>query len=738
MISRLAGMRRLPLRHHLVVLVVLAVVPVLLFAGMILHHLAGEQRVSVERGLKTSVRALATAVEREIAASVRGLEVLASSPQLTSDDLRGFHAYAVDAAEAHDVWYVVALASTDGQILLSSMRPFGAPLPSIRGRDYLDRLLATGRPAVSDLVAGRTTGLVNITVAVPVWRDGALRYILFAGIDPDAFGRILAAQEIPADWIAAVADTQQVFIARNRDPLGFVGRELSEPVRLAVRAEPHGTGRFAVYDSPDVYAAWQRIPSLGWTVTLGTPVALVDAPLRQSLLMLAAVGLLVALVGGGLALVWGGVISGAMRGLASAAAVVGGGGVPAHRVSAIEEVNAVGRALEAAGSTIADQTAALLASQARISRLVDSNLIGIVFGEGRRVVDANDAFLRMVGAGRHELREGTLRWRGVTLPDCCAVDEAPAGRTEWPVCEGEYLCDDGTRVPILVGGALLESAGPQWVAFVLDLTERKRADEERRLRNEAEAANRAKDDFLAMLSHELRTPLTAIVTWIQLLRTGRLADSKAAEALDRIERSAQLQARIVDDLLDVSRIVAGKLTITRKPVPLIPLVQDAVAALGGEAEAKGVALRTRFDATGAAALGDAERLQQVVLNLLGNAVKFTPPGGHVELAVARHDGRVLVTVRDTGKGIEPAVLPHVFERFRQGNGARDGHGLGLGLAIVRHLVELHEGSVRAESPGPGEGAVFTVELPALVAGREDATASAPPPARSTGRPAHSG
>lgn len=714
-------MRRLPLRHHLVALVVLAVLPVLLFAGMILDDLAGAQRRSVERGLERSVRALATAVEREIAASVRALEVLASSPELTRADLRGFHAHAVGAAEAQDLWYVVALTRPDGRLLLSSLRPFGAPLPSIEGRDYFDRLVATGEPVVSDLIAGRTTGWANVTVAVPVVRDGALRYILFAAIDPDAFGRILAAQGIPADWIAGVTDTRHVIIARTRDPARFVGRELIEPVSRAVSAAAHGSGRFPVYDSQDVYAAWHRLPSLGWTVTLGAPVALVEAPLRQSLLMLAAAGLLVVLVGGGLAVFWGRLISGAMRGLASAAAEVGGGRVPAHCPSTIEEVDAVGRALETAAATIASQTAALVASQARIRRLVDSNLVGIVFGDGRRIVDANDAFLRMVGAGGHELRAGTLVWHGET-PACCAVDAAPAGQTEWPVCEGEYVRHDNTRVPILVGGALLDPVGPKWVAFVLDITEHKRAGEERRLRNQAEAANRAKDEFLAILSHELRTPLTAILAWTQLLRTGRLADGQAAEALDRIERSARLQTRIVDDLLDVSRIVAGKLTITRAPVLVASIVQDAVAALGREAASRGVALRTRFDAPAAVVLGDGARLQQVVLNLVGNAIKFTGSGGDVEVAVAQADARVLVTVRDTGEGIDSALLPHVFERFRQGEGAGDSHSLGLGLAIVRHLVELHGGSVRAESPGPGGGAVLTVDLPAQVADGKGAAA----------------
>ncbi len=700
-------------------LVVIAVVPVLLFAAAIFFDLAEEQQVAAERGLRTSVRALATAVDREIAASVRGLEVLATSPLLTGGDLRAFHAQAVEAARVQDMWYVVALTSPDGQILLSTLRSPGEALPSIADREYFRRLLATGRPAVSDLVHGRTTGWPNVTVAVPVHRAGALRYVLFAGINPEAFARILAAQDIPRDWIASVIDSRQVIVVRNRDPRQFVGRELIEPLRLAVRAAPHGSGRYPVYDSPEVHLAWQRIPSLGWTVTLGTPVALVDEPLRQSLLMLAAAGLVVTLGGAGIAILWGRTISGAMSGLTASAVTVGRGGVPAHRASAIAEVDAVGRALEAASGRIAEQTAALQASHARIRRLVDANLIGIVFGEGRGIVDANDAFLRMVGESRDDLHRGRLPWRGLTPPDC-AIDDAPSAgtgaRQEWPARESEYLCFDGTRLPILVGGARLEPAEPQWVAFVLDLTERKRADEERRLRDEAEAANRAKDEFLAMLSHELRTPLAAILSWTQLLRSGQLRDAQAAEALDRIERSTRLQKRLIDDLLDVSRIVVGKLSIDRRPVWVLPIVNDAVAALARDAEVKGVTLRTRCGPAGVAVLGDPQRLQQVVLNLVGNAIKFTPPRGEVEVALTGDLARVVLTVRDTGEGIEPDLLPRVFDRFRQGGGRKDSRSLGLGLTIVRHVVELHGGIVRVESPGRGGGAVFTVELPALAIG----------------------
>jgi PAS domain S-box-containing protein len=708
---------RFPLRHHLLVLVAIALVPVVAFAATIVADLGRQQRTSVERGLAATVRALAIAVEREMASSVRALEVLATSERLDGGELRAFHAQVTRMVAAQDVWYAVALAAPDGRILLNTLRPFGEALPSIGDRDYFARLLASGHPAVSDLVTGRTIGQVSVAVAVPVQRDGALRYVLFAAIKPRAFGRILTAQAIPPDWIAAIADSREVIITRNRDAERFAGRELIQPLRDAVRAAPAGRGRYPVYDGPDVYAAWQRVETLGWTVTLGTPVSAVDGPVRRSVLGVALMGLMVTLAGGAIALLWGRRLSGAMTALASAATGVGGGAVPAWRRSGVAEVDAVGDALETAGRTIADQTIALVASQARLRRLVDANLIGIVIGDGDRITEANDVFLAILGCDRDDLRRG-LRWPSITPPEYHALDRAAIRearrRGECTPYEKAYVRKDGSRVPVLIGGALVQPGHTEWVAFVLDLTAHERAEHERRLRTEAEAANRAKDEFLAVLSHELRTPLNAILTWTRMLRSGRLTAAGAADALDRIERSTRLQARLIGDLLDVSRIVAGTLDIERVPVSLAPVVEDAVASLHHEAELKQVQVRTRLPADLPPVLGDAQRLQQIVLNLVSNAIKFTPAGGRVDVDVRADGARIVLSVRDTGCGIEPDRLAGVFDRFRrsENSGGQANPGLGLGLAIVRHLVERHGGAVRAESAGPGQGALFTVDLPA--------------------------
>jgi CheY-like chemotaxis protein len=262
----------------------------------------------------------------------------------------------------------------------------------------------------------------------------------------------------------------------------------------------------------------------------------------------------------------------------------------------------------------------------------------------------------------------------------------------------------------------------------MDITGRKRQEEERsRLlaseryaRAQAEAANRLKDEFLATVSHELRSPLNSILGWARMLRDKRLDEEGAAHALEVIYRSARAQNRLIGDLLDVSRIITGKLRLQVSVVDLIPITEAAMDVVRPAADARGIKLISALDRTAGPVSGDADRLQQIIWNLLSNAVKFTPAGGQVMIRLEREGGGVTLTVSDTGVGIEPEFLPFVFDRFRQfaSEPARLSAGLGLGLAIVRHLVELHGGAVSAASRGRGQGATFTVALP-LAAGRQD-------------------
>jgi signal transduction histidine kinase/ActR/RegA family two-component response regulator len=238
-------------------------------------------------------------------------------------------------------------------------------------------------------------------------------------------------------------------------------------------------------------------------------------------------------------------------------------------------------------------------------------------------------------------------------------------------------------------------------------------EQESAARGEAEQANRLKDEFLATISHELRSPLNAILGWSRMLSGKRLGEEESAHALEVISKSARAQNQLISDLLDVSRIIMGKLRIETRMVDLISIIEAAMDIVRPAADAKRIRLISSLDQAAGPVLGDADRLQQVVWNLLSNAVKFTPVGGGVGVRLEREGGSVKITVSDTGVGIEPEFLLFVFERFRQfeGGTTRAAGGLGLGLAIVRHLVELHGGTVSAASLGRGQGATFTVTLP---------------------------
>jgi signal transduction histidine kinase/ActR/RegA family two-component response regulator len=247
-------------------------------------------------------------------------------------------------------------------------------------------------------------------------------------------------------------------------------------------------------------------------------------------------------------------------------------------------------------------------------------------------------------------------------------------------------------------------------------SEQKAREEAEAARAVAEAASQAKDQFLATISHELRNPLSPILSWSRMLRAGGLDEDRTRKAIEAIERCATWQAQLVDDLLDVSRIVSGKLRMDVRPLELLPIVEAALASARLAADAKQIRLQTVLDPLSGPVAGDPERLQQVVWNLLSNAIKFTPRGGRVQVRLERINSHVELTVSDTGEGIDASVLPHLFERFWQaesGTTRRQG-GLGLGLAIVRHIVELHGGTVRAESEGRGHGSLFHVRLPLMV------------------------
>jgi PAS domain S-box-containing protein len=370
----------------------------------------------------------------------------------------------------------------------------------------------------------------------------------------------------------------------------------------------------------------------------------------------------------------------------------------------------------------------LLRREHELTDFFDNATVGLHWvGPDGRIVRANRAELELLGYSAdeyvgHHIAEFHADARAIQeLLDRLRRDEAVHG------FEARLVCKDGSFKDVVIDSSVMREDG--WFlhtrGFTRDVTERKRAerelaallDREQAARREAEAANRMKDEFLATLSHELRTPINAVYGWARMLRLGRVDAASAARGLEVIERNAKMQVQLIEDLLDISRIITGKLRLDVRLLDLPPIIHGALDAVRPAAEAKNVTLDVVLDSRAGPVHGDADRLQQVLWNLLANAVKFTPKRGRVQVRLARANSQVQITVSDTGQGIAPDVLPRIFDRFWQADSSstRAHGGLGIGLALVRHLVELHGGTVSAASPGEGQGATFTVNVPVALA-----------------------
>jgi PAS domain S-box-containing protein len=354
-------------------------------------------------------------------------------------------------------------------------------------------------------------------------------------------------------------------------------------------------------------------------------------------------------------------------------------------------------------------------AEQRYRSVVEQAFDAVVLVDGNlTVVDINPQVTVLLGYTREEL----LGTRALDLIDPADLEAMPPqlepirrGQTvEW---RHRLMARDGQRP--LVAGRSKQIAPGLIVSTFRDVTKEQAAIEEReRLLREAQTANRMKDDFLATLSHELRTPLNAVLGWTQMLAHGELPASRVAHALAVIERNAEAQRRLVDELLDMSRIVNGRMRLNVHDVDVAHLIQDAIDIVRPAAAGKQLTIDTRFSLELRPIPADAERLRQAVWNLLTNAIKFTPPGGRITVTAYATAEGISIEVGDTGQGIVPEFLPHLFEPFQQADitTTRTTGGLGLGLAIVRYVVEAHGGQISAHSDGPGRGSTFTLRLPA--------------------------
>jgi PAS domain S-box-containing protein len=386
-------------------------------------------------------------------------------------------------------------------------------------------------------------------------------------------------------------------------------------------------------------------------------------------------------------------------------------------------------ALHSARRKAEDNARSVIEQQSRYRNIVETASEGIWIIDGQaRTTFVNARLAEMFGYSPDEML-------GSEPYDFIFEEEQQAARERFrnrmsgdnrPL-DFRYRRKNGSELLAAVSTSILSGSKGEFVgllALVTDNTERKRAEAERaellereqRSRELAETANRMKDEFLTTLSHELRTPLNAIIGWTDMLSRGQLDLSIVAHATEVIHRNARAQARLVEDMLDVSRIISGKFQLDVRPVELAPIVDATIDVVQPMAEAKHIKIEKELDLPTGEVSGDSTRLQQIMWNLLSNAIKFTPEGGLVKIRVGQMDSQAEIAVTDTGQGISAEFLPYVFERFRQADSSytRKHSGLGLGLAIVRHLVELHGGTVSAYSLGEGQGSSFTVRIPLAV------------------------
>jgi len=752
------------LRRYLIILAALTILPLVGFTTWIALEVHREDRARAERALTETARALSLAVERELTAMVSALESLATSTDLDTGNLKGFYAQAAALRTTQTEWTTLVLAEPSGAALLDLRYPLGSRLPALAiDAAELQGMLGTRRPLISDSFPGPGGSTRLLAIRVPVVRAGVVRYVLTGLVETSELRDVLREQRLPADWVGTVLDRGRVIIARTLNEPQFLGQPASERLLEATTRASEGWYPGLTKEGLHTYSAFSRSARTGLTVALGAPADTIDAPLRRSLWRIGGAGALMLALGVALAVAFAQRLTRPIGALARGAREVGHGTDPPAVVTGITEVNELGQALREAARTAREEretretihrTGQLLAAELTLERLVQgvtdacTRLCRAAFGAFfyNLVDDRGESYTLYTISGvprekfsgfplprNTELFAPTFRGEGAVRIEDVTTDprygkSAPYyGMPPGHLPVRSYLAVAVvSRAGEVIGGLffghpepgvftardeeIVTALAPQ-IATAIDnarLYERQQS-----ARAEAEAANTLKDEFLATLSHELRTPLNAVLGWARMLRT-RILDAPTSErALEVIERNAAAQLQLIEDLLDVSRIITGKLRLDVGPVEPAVVVEAALDAVRPAADAKGIRLQPVLDPRAGPVSGDADRLQQVVWNLLSNAIKFTPRGGRVQVQVARVNSHVEIVVTDSGQGIPADVMPHIFERFRQADSSsqRAHGGLGIGLALVKSLVELHGGAVEARSDGPGKGSEFTVRIP---------------------------
>ena len=597
------------IRSHLLLLTAVVLIPGFLAAAIAVEKVREGERQAALMGLRETVRSTSLLVDGELRRSLGALTALSTSEHLGTGDLKAFYEQATAINQPPDVWTL--LLDDQGQQVLNTVLPFGAPLPSSpAAKERVAKVLATQRPLVTDLIVGPVTGKLIITVYLPARAWQGKQYVVAQAFSVDHWKKSVTQPRGRADWVVAVIDHSGRFISRSKNANALLGKQARPELVAAAAVSREGLIRHNTLEGIESYDAFTHSDLSGWTFAVAAPVKSIEASATQAVAWLTA-GVIMALAGAMVtALVLTRKFILAMDTASTAARSLGAGHLPVTPRTSLTEVDALNHALSEAGRVLAADREARAALEAERKRLLDS-----------------------------------------------------------------------------------ETAA----------------------REEAQAQNAAKDQFLALLGHELRNPLSAIAGATAILMRSGTATIDRARYLGMIQRQNKHLTHIVNDLLDISRMLSGKIVLEREPLNLATCVLHCVEAL--KTTDRGVGHPFTVDAEEAWIDGDAVRIEQVLSNLLSNALKYSEPVGELRVSVRAGVQEASVEVRDFGLGISPDLLPHVFEPFVQGP-AMPGtlqSGLGIGLALVRQLVALHGGQVSVSSHGVGMGSAFLVTLPLIPA-----------------------
>ena len=770
---------RVRLGTILALIVLATTVPLAGLSGHLILTSWEQQQALINRQNEERARAIAGAIEQEVNNTVAQLRIISALEPVDAEDLQSFYDVArrLVAVREGAGWLSIRLVGPDSEVLTDTGVPFGTRT-SLVSDDWVRSLRTTTQQyAVSPAHRDPATGAYFVSIGVPVRRNNKLRFVLGVRILVSEFAKVLQQQHAPPDGVLALLDSDLTIMARTRAEDRYLGGKPTEDFAAAVKSAPSGSTRSTLLEGTASYSAWYTSAVTGWTLALGIPSSTVDRQIWWQLSVLVTITLTILVGGVTLSLLVSRRVVRAQTGAVGAARALARGEpvVPAH--SAVEEFNDLSNGLRDAAAILDQRLRERDEAEAERAKAADELERALASEQSARAAgERNEARLAVtlrsiadaVIATDAEGRVTVLNTVAQALtgwPEAEAigqpiervfetVDERTRRPTPSPMTRAlsnqdaalsthaVLMARDGRDIPVGDSAAAIRSADGTLQGIVVvfrDVTaerdaERQRAaalEREQAARRAAESLSRAKDEFVATVSHELRTPLNAIFGWVAMLKIGSLDETGRSKALEVIERNTRVQAQLIEDLLDMARFIRGTVRLEMQPVDLGAVLESAVDAVQPAAEARRVVMSVHAPRGIAIVSGDASRLQQVAWNLLSNSIKFSEAGDQVEARLDAEGDDAVLRVRDTGSGIDPAFLPHVFDRFRQeiSDVTREHAGLGLGLSLVRHLTELHGGRVTAQSEGKDCGATFIVRLPLIgvIAGRDLALDAADDP-----------